>query len=172
MKVSQVFSCAVCETEYRTSQEAQECEARAAAAKPSVNVGDIVFANAGFGWYDGAREWVANADAVEREPKDWKAGGKSGARKCPNGDGNCFGPCCTFQFYYVVTYIDSDDFNDDTRRAHRPRYHLVTAAMTGGYHAGYTFDKGHYTPKIVAKPPQYVVRTSKALIGQKATHLL
>ena len=160
------YLCTACGTEYRNSGEAAACEARAANAKPKFKVGDIVTARAGFGWYDGDRNWIVNAKKVD--PNKHGKPGPIVRRKCPNGHGNCFSPCCTFQFYYVVTLIDWDDRDP---HLHRVRYHLVTNAMTGkhGYRAGYTFDEAHWLPKLVANIPLDVLGASRALIGEKAT---
>jgi hypothetical protein len=172
MKTRLVFSCESCGTEYDNAEDARECEDRAATAKPSVKVGDIVTAKSGFGWYDGDRKWITNAKVVERGPVDWKVrSGRNkvlGKRKCPNGDSNCFGECCTYSFFYVVTHIEH------VAKYHTIRYHLATLAMTGkqGYRSGYTYDEGHYTPRLAKKVPKYVRETSKKLIGQKAHNLL
>lgn len=167
MKTATLYVCEMCEREYRTAREAKACEALALSVKPAFKLGDIVLAKAGFGWYDGDRKWIANAEAVD--PRKTGNPAKRNGSKCPNGDSNCFGPCCTFEFYYVVTHIDDDD-----RSPHRPRYHLVTDAMNGakGHRAGYTFDSGHYLPKKVPHPPAHVAITSRKLIGTKATTLL
>jgi predicted nucleic acid-binding Zn ribbon protein len=173
MKKIERYACESCGTEYRTVAEAAECEARAAAAKKTrLEVGDIVFARAGFGWYDGDREWIANANKVDPQRRGNPGPIQKG--KCPNGDGNCFGECCTFKFYYVVTHIDEDNFNNEARRLHRPRYHLMTKAMTGkqGYGSGYTFDDGHWKPTLAQGVPAAVRLASRALIGEKATTLL
>ncbi len=151
-------SCDICGTVYDTLEEAQKCEAKGL-RKPSVQVGDIVFGTAGFGWYDGDRGWISNPDVPVRQ------------KPCPNGDGNCFSECCTYRFYYVVTAIDLDD-SGHLDSLHDRRYHLFTRAMTKGYRCGYTFDQHHVKPKKVADPPLDVVETSKALIGQKALALL
>jgi hypothetical protein len=129
-------------------------------AKTDRKVGDIVYLRSGFCWYDGDRKWISNADRIDPK-KQGNPGPVRRRERCPNGDRNCFSPCCTFQFYYVITHIDSED--------DRTRYHVATLAMTEetGYRSGYTFDQGHFPPRKVAKPPAYVVRTSKALLGQK-----
>lgn len=166
MKTTERYACESCGTEYRTRAEAAQCEARAAAIKPTVSVGDIVTARAGFGWYDGDRKWITNANKVD--PQRHGNPGPFKRHECPHGDGNCFSECCTFSFYYVVTHIDAE------AESHRPRYHLVTNAMTGkqGYHAGYTYDEDHVAPKLATRVPRHVRLTSRALIGEKATSLL
>ncbi len=153
------YECGVCTSTYDSLEEAEGCEAKGV-VKPSVAVGDIILAGAGFGWYDGDKKWISNPNVKLRQ------------KPCPNGDGNCFSDCCTYAFYYVVTAIDLDD-DDHLRSQHRRRYHLFTKAMSGkGYRQGYTFDRYHAKPKKVDKPPAYVVRTSKVLIGKKARFLL
>ena len=148
--VKTTYTCPICNSTYDTREEAVKCLAKK--FKPKFKVGDIVFVRAGFGWYDGEKRWVSNPN-VKRNPEH----------------GNCFGECCTFQFYYVVTFIDVD--NDDS---HRPRYHVFTNAMTGkeGYHGGYTFDVHHRTPSLVKNPPKFIVEDSKKLIGKKGVSLI
>ena len=41
-----------------------------------------------------------------------------------------------------------------------------------GYHSGYTFNEGHYTPQKVKNPPKFVVEDSKDLIGQRTMSLI
>lgn len=150
-RITQRWVCPICEKECLTREEAIRCTARGK-EKPIVKVGDIVLAPAGFGWFDGSRDWVKNPD-VKKHPEH----------------GNCFGACCTFQFYYVVTAIDGDDEDP-----HRTRYHLLTAAMSGeqGYRQGWTYADGHYKPQRVKDPPDKVLKESKLFIGSKAKYLL
>src|SRR5690348_18164745 len=108
----EAYECSICKHEYQTFIEAYNCEQRGFA--PSFKIGDIVTRGAGFGWFNGDRRWIAN-------PKV-----RPFSRKCPNGSGNCFDECCTYKFYYVVTFVDGDE-----RDGHRPRYHVWTGAMTG-----------------------------------------
>ncbi len=162
------WACNECRAQYDNENEARACENRPL-QPPIVAAGDIVTVKAGFGWFDGDRSWVLNADAVD--PK--KIGGETPLRllypkrKCPNGDGNCFGDCCTFVFLYVVTHISLDP------GTHRVRYHLVTPAMSGrqGYRVGWTCYPGHHLP-VRANVPAAIVREGAALIGTVAEHLL
>jgi hypothetical protein len=172
VKTIGLYVCEGCGSEYRKREDAQACETRARNAAASFKVGDIVTARAGFGWYDGDRSWITNATKVD--PHKRGKPGPIARRECPNGHGNCFSECCTFSFYYVITHIDADDFNNEARKLHRVRYHLATNAMKAknGYHSGYTFDMGHFTPTLVEKPPTLVRLASRALIGKKATSLL
>lgn len=149
------YQCDLCRRVYETAAEAKACEARGVDAS-IVRVGDIVFVYHCFGWYDGEASWVSNPDVFLK---------RNGA-KCPKGSSNCFGSCCNFRFYYVVTAIDFE--------GHRTRYHLVTLAMTGknGHRGGYTFNAGHFVPEKVKNPPAVVVETAKKLIGQKRENLL
>jgi len=151
VRVTKRWVCPICENEDRTREEAARCTAKGK-EKPIVKVGDIVLTRAGFGWFDGSRDWVKNPD-VEKHPEH----------------GNCFGECCTHTFYYVVTAID--DYEGDS---HRIRYHLLTAAMSGkqGYRQGWTTVDGHYKPRRVKDPPEKVLAESKAFIGSKADYLL
>lgn len=156
------FACTFCKTEYPTAEAATQCEWRGEFA-PQFKVGDIVLAQAGFGWYSGDNRWIANYEGVGDPPR------KKRRLRCPNGDGNCFDPCCTYQFYYVVTHIDADD-----RDPHRPRYHLATGAMdeSSGYDLGYTFDSHHKTPRLAEKVPAFVKTDAARLIGHVAKGLL
>lgn len=145
------FLCGICEAIFDTEKEAEKCEAQGTDAS-EVKVGDIVFTHAGFNWFDGDRKWISNPKALD--PRE---------DRCKH---NCFAPCCTYRFYFVVTKIDLD--------AHRTRYHLATKAMSGtqGYRSGYTYNRGHFKPELVKNPPRSVVKDSKDLIGQEAEHLL
>ncbi len=143
--------CPVCQKEYPTREEAARCVARGK-EKPILKVGDIVLNRAGYGWFDGNRDWIKNPD-VQKHPEH----------------GNCFGACCTFQFYYVVTAID--DYEGD---AHRIRYHLLTAAMSGeqGYRQGWITASEVHKPIRVKDPPEKVLAESKLFIGSKTEHYL
>ena len=163
MNVSRIerWQCDLCTRIYDTRNEAEQCAARGDGA-PKFQVGDIVLGKSGFGWFDGDKRWIENFDRL---------GGDARSGKCPRGNGNCFSSCCTFQFYYVVTFVDFDDYPAPCDR-HRPRYHLVTGAMMRGYRVGYTFDTGHITPHRVKNPPAFVVQDSRRFLGQKAEALL
>lgn len=148
------FACDICKVEYGTLKESNRCEKQG--FNPTFKVGDIGLCKGGFGWYDGNALWISNP-GIELRP-----------RKCPNGNGNCFSPCCTFEFWYVVTFID-----DDERDKHRPRYHLYTGAMSGkrGYASGYTFDVGHHAFRVI-KPSAKLLKDSKRFIGKRAKFLV
>ncbi len=146
-----LYQCEFCEEIFGGSRRARACEAEGV-PDPTVEVGDIVFTQAGFTWCDGEKKWVSNPGVLDR--------------KNP-AHGNCFGECCSFQFYYVVTHIDND--------GHRLRYHVVTGAMTDDscHNHGYTYDNGsHCTPRKVRNPPKRVVAASKTFIGFKSDRLL
>lgn len=152
-KTITTYPCPICGKEYDTREDAEKCYAKG--FKPKFKVGDIVFAKAGFRWYDGKKTWVSNP-SVQENPEH----------------GNCFGHCCTYRFYYVVTLIDkSDSPHDDS---HRVRYHLYTMAMSGkqGHTKGWTFDEHHLIMGKVKNPPALVFADSKKLIGKKASFLL
>ena len=156
MRKKEIFICDICNAEYDNEDDASHCESQG--FSPLFSVGDIVFLRSSFGWFDGHSAWVSNPEARNRMgPVD---------QPCPNGNGNCFSDCCTYKFYYVITFIDAE--------GHRPRYHVYTNAMTGewGYRSGWTYDENHYTPLKVAEPPTIVVEQSKELLGQKAEYLL
>lgn len=138
------YRCEKCNTTYHNIRHARACENQPDPT-PTVQVGDIVEAQYGFGWFDGKRSWVINP----------------GVDVSVHG----FGPECSYGFFYVVTYIEVFE--------HRVRYHLYTDAMTGakGYQHGYTYDRGHRTPKKIGDPPQSVVEESKKFIGLKSDRL-
>ena|SRR5690348_10082995 len=142
MKVITEYQCEICGRRYPTEMAAKNCER--IPFKPQFKTGQIVMFYREFGWFDGDRKWVEKCTVAARKEK-------------------------RMRFYYVVTYVDRDP-----RYLHRVRYHIATKAMTGrqGYHIGYTFDQGHYTPTVVKNPPKYVVKTSEDLLGEKADSLL
>ncbi len=144
------YVCEGCGQIYNDRDKAEKCEALTDEVK--VSVGDVVFASAGFGWFDGDKKWISNPSALKRRAR--------------NKHGNCFGECCTYRFYYVVTVIDTHE--------HRTRYHLFTKAMEGkqGYRSGYTYNEHHVPIELIRDPPQRIVRDSKDLISKKATSLL
>lgn len=146
-----------CGREYGTAAEALACEQQAP-GKRLVEVGDIVTASSGFGWYDGDRRWVRNPDVRLKQY------GKNEWKKCPNGDDNCFARCCTYGFYYVVTAIDVE--------RHRVRYHVGTRAMLKGYRFGYTYNEHHIPLVKVKEPSSYLVHSGRGLIGRKARGLI
>lgn len=146
--------CEGCGEEYEELAKAQRCEARDP-GRQLVEVGDIVLVKAGFGWFDGDTRWVI-------QPTVGLFAYREG--RCPRNDTNCFGECCTYSFYYVVTAIDIVE--------HRLRYHLATRAMRAGPRHGYTFNKHHYTPVKVELPSDFLVRSGRGLIGQRARGLL
>lgn len=151
-----LYICEGCKEQYDSEDEAKRCEAIDPGPR-LVEVGDIVTAHSGFGWYDGDSRWIRNPDVL--------VNGKRRAT-CPNGDGNCFSMCCTYGFFYVVIAIDIHD--------HRVRYHLATRAMNGkqGYRTGYTYNECHIIPKKVKNPPEFLRRSGRGLIGKKTTILL
>lgn len=147
MKTKSVYECEICGHTYNTAREAGACEAQGVKGDLAIKVGDIVLARAGFGWFDGDIEWVSNPSVLDHQA---------------HPSINCFGTCCTYAFYYVVTAIDKE--------GHRPRFHLATKAMGGqGYSCGFTYAFGHFTPEKVVDPPDL---QTQDLIGLKATRLL
>lgn len=119
------WKCPYCANVYDTKAEAQRCIRDALAHQPRFAVGEVVRVPRGFGWFDGATEWVAGS-AGKFHGQDMHA------------------------FYYVVVHVDNDP-----HEPHRPRYHLATRAMSGarGYRMGYTFDQHHITPERLATQP-------------------
>lgn len=174
MKVTTKFICEICNQQHDTEAAALACEALGGVERAKLQVGDIVFVRSGFGWMDGSVSWVANADNFDLRRNaegiitvmSQRNALIAKNHKYPT---NCFDSCCTLKFYDVVTHVDLDDTNK-----HRVRYHVATMAMSAktGYHAGWTYDSGHYTPRRVDNPPSIVVEQSKALLGRKAKGLL
>jgi hypothetical protein len=155
-----LYQCEVCKELYKTEEKALACERQK--FMPRLEVGDIVLARSGFGWFDGDQKWIQNFHKLGMYTNPGEMPGKE-------NHGNCFRECCTYVFFYVVTAIDHD-----TRDPHRVRYHLATKAMSAstGYLDGYTFDEGHYRPRKVRKPPEFIVEDSKDLIGLESDSLL
>lgn len=167
------YICRFCGEEYDNESAADKCEAQGV-DEAIVQVGDIVTLGKGFGWYDGDERWVTNPEVRMNMHGTGLSSHQVPPKKpCPKRSSNCFDSCCCFEFYYVVTRIDtSQDHSSDP--GHRCRYHVETLAMSGknGYRGpGYTFNEGHHLPVLVKNPPAIVVEQSKALIGHKAKHL-
>ena len=134
--------------------------------------GDIVFAGAGFGWFDGDTAWVANLEQLGGKPDQVLGTGLAHPRNPDHG--NCFGECCTYKFFWVVTHVDLDPWErmqDEEGVVPRPRYHLWTGAMQYG-RPGYTFDQHHLTPHLAQAVPDRVKLTSHQFLGHVATSLL
>lgn len=149
MKVE--YICEICGGRYPTEMQARSCEDQTI-PELTIKPGDIVLLRAGFGWYNGDPQWVSNPDVTPD-------------KKNPD-HGNCFGRCCTYAFYYVVTHIEN--YN------HRWRYHVKTDAMLGEstYSQGFTFSEHHYTPRLVKDPPEHVLREGKKHIGKVFKQLI
>ncbi len=154
MKVQ--YICEGCGGKFDGIDKAIACEAVEGVRIDDIEVGDIVLAKSGFGWFNGDKRWITNPNIKLRARHAY----------------NCFGPCCTFQFFYVVTLIDEQE--------HRARYHLRTRAMADkrksggemGHIGGYTFNVHHITPKKVDRPPPFLLRSGRSLVGWKAESLL
>lgn len=161
MKSATIFTCEICNTGYDTESQALECEAKGR-EKVNVEVGDVVLGGAGFGWFDGDPKWIANPQVGTCVP-----GGVSTYAKNPK-HGNCFGACCTYQFYYVVTKIDGDP-----RDGHRARVHVATKAMCGaqGYRGGWT-GRDHIHMKLAKNVPPEVLADTADLIGLESDGIL
>src|SRR5215472_17733973 len=114
MKTVTRYECETCEREYETALEAINCEARG--FTPKFKVGDIVSLYHNYGWFNGQAEWIVNK-TPEVESRLMRRG------VCPNRNSNCFGDCCNYTFYWVITFIDHDEREED---CHRPRYHVQT----------------------------------------------
>ena len=156
--------CDICGKHYPKMADAEACESRGVVEQKGFQVGDIVLVRAGFGWFDGDVAWVEN----------YKRNTINGVLQRNPEHGNCFGECCTYRFYYVLTAITPDTgVNGDL---HRLIYHLETLAMTGqqGYRKGYTVGGvGHVTmEKPKHPPPAQVVEEAKALVGNTTDILI
>lgn len=140
------YVCEACKKVYLSPEEALECESQPL-PEHDLNVGDIVLAHSGFSWYDGKIEWVSNPLVRAQENLDKN-----------KSHGNCFRPCCTYSFYYVITKI--------TSRKHKVLFHLETKAMTGeqGYRGGWA-THSHYFPKKVDNIPDAIANDYSDLIG-------
>lgn len=189
MKIHQQFQCESCKRLYTTPELALACEAQKM-AEPIAKAGDIVTAGAGFGWFNGDPAWVANYEQLAHLRVDakhglsWSAGDHPISKhgKCPNGDSNCFGPCCTYQFYYVVgtvemrpedEYASKGKVYDKGPYTHRWAYHLFTLAMRGNDSAaksGWTTPGSHITPVIVENPPE--LPGARDFVGRRSERLL
>lgn len=170
--VEMTFKCSICGETYDARENALACEDQGIIdPAPDINVGDIVLARAGFCWFDGDPAWVSNPEVGTMEVGKIPSALKLTERRlCPHGDGNCFSPCCTYSFYYVVTAKES--VGSAREGAHRLVLHLETKAMLDGYRGGWTVPKTHYTPIRVENPPEVVIESSKELIGHTFGWLL
>jgi len=163
MKIVTRYVCEICRTEYDTEVEAELCEAQK--YEPLFAPGDIVTIEGScYGWFDGDSSWISNFSEIQT------IGGARGEGvrrylECPNGNGNCFGSCCNYLFYFVVTAVVPDP-----RELHRPLYHVYSKALKNGK-KGWTC-KTHHMPKLVPNPPTAIVEESRSLIGQTYTWLL
>lgn len=156
MKIVTMFQCEFCKALHDNRDDATQCES-GADKEPVLKVGDIVTGRSGFGWFDGDLLWVSNPGVYENKDR-------------PTDHGNCFGACCTFDFYYVVTAVDRGEDFHHYAKGHQIIYHLETEAMSGdqGYRSGYTC-RAHIEMTVVPDPPTAVVEASKKLIGHKAS---
>lgn len=145
------FQCEICSKIYASQEEGASCELRGE-EKPILFVGDFVVRSAGFGWFDGDRDWVSNPNVPLHQTHKY----------------NCFESCCTYAFYYVITEIDKDPED-----GHRLRYHLATKAMTGkqGHRVGYDYANNGFW-KLVLQPSTKLIADKMDLIGMKADYLI
>ena len=166
MKTIEKYQCEICGTIHDLRSDAVACEQQGPYDAGGVEIGDIVFLAAGYGWFDGDKRWINNPDVTGHIVGH-------ATQSCPNGYGNCFNECCTYKFYYVVTAIDQDE-GIWHRQDHRARIHCATGAMTvkSGHHCGFTFVSTHITPRKIENPPEFVVKDSKRFIGQKGKYLI
>lgn len=155
-----VYECSTCLVRYGAREEAEACASQPI-QKPLFHTGDIVTYVYGYSWFDGDKRWIVNPELLLK--RDWE----KRRYKCRKSGGNCFDPCCTLGFYYVVTAVDEDPQNQ-----HRIRYHLFTKAMSGdnGYRGAFIY-QDFISLKKVRNPSRSLVRDSMDLIGKKAGHL-
>lgn len=161
MRTETTYYCEICNRGYGDAAAATTCEAKGR-EKVRAKVGDIVTGNAGFGWFDGDPKWISNPHVGTCKP-----GGLSTYGSKP-GHGNCFGDCCTYSFYYVITKIDGDP-----QDGHTARVHVATKAMSGtqGYRVGWT-GRDHIRVRQAKDVPPEVVADSVDLIGLESECLL
>ena len=121
--MKRLYQCLICDSVYDDVATATACEA-AGVDEPVAAVGQLVVTDSDtygrFGWYDGDPDWVIKKPRGLHCREDW--------------DDNYY------SLVYVVTHID--------HVGHRTRYHLETKAMRSQYRAGYTFNEGHWKPKV------------------------
>ena len=148
------YQCDICHQTFNDPEEAINCEAQGLPPQ-CAQVGDVVICRGGYRWFNGKRHWLSNPDV------------KLGSHKA---HGNCFGACCSYEPYYVVTAIQID--------GHRRRYSLVTLALLGAGGAGYNGythdDNSHHRPVKVSGFPPEVLSDAHALglLGQVAKDLI
>lgn len=153
-----VYRCK-CGKEYAEKYPAELC--CLPALTPRLKVGDIVMMGYGCGWFDGDVRWVVNPKAL-KHPGVMPS---PPSKKPPRNHGNCFDKCCTMGFYYVVTAITRDE-----HRLSVPRIHLLTKAMgkrINAYPHFYNYEE--YLEKV-KRPPRFVVKDSRSVIGRKTKH--
>jgi len=145
MEIEVIYRCPICKSQSSTKEEIKKCLKTGIKDPIGIEVGTIVKAGAGYGWFDGNVQWVVNPD-VDRS--------KHG-----------FGWDRSMGFYYVVT--------SKSNNGHKTIYHLETLAMTGANgHRGGKTGVDHKTIEKAQNPPHYVTETSKPLIGNTFEHLL
>jgi hypothetical protein len=188
MRAITKYLCEFCGTEHQEEADAIACEARG--FPTTVMVGDIVTCYKCYSWYNGDPVWISNFEKIRDL---WAVTGSRPV--CHNDHGNCFGDCCNFLFYYVVTNIGS--YYDvassyGLAEKHNPIYHVASLAMKcadegdvqqsrSGNRSlqlgdplltGWTTADYHFTPFKVENPPAAVVQQSRRLIGLSFRHLL
>lgn len=156
------YKCEVCRKVYTKPKLAEACEAQV--VQPLWQPEQIVTCSPCYGWYDGDPAWISNMATK--------------GRGCEYPGSNCFGPCCNYLFYWVITAItiSQDDlyaFSHPLNKIveHSWLYHLATRAIVHahGYSGGWTRPDGHFTPSLVSSPPQL---DTTGLIGREFKHLL
>jgi hypothetical protein len=162
----QLYLCEICKTPYNNPTDAQTCESNKPI--PLFSPGDIVTCGPCYGWYDGEEDWISNLKEIKEMRS--KHRGLSQPRH-----GNCFGSCCNYLFYHVVTAVTPYNHDD-----HKLTYHLASLAIKPRsliddklrLKGGWTAVETHYTPTLVKNPPESVLKTSKPLIGEIFDNLL
>jgi hypothetical protein len=157
MKEILEWQCEVCQTRYASKADCLICEEQG--FKPEFKPGDIVTTSLCYGWFDGDPNWVAN-----RKEIDDKFASEL-RLVCPNGNSNCFGPCCGYVFYYVVTAVTSKP-----GQGHMPVYHVASWALKSGK-SGWT-GRCHRPIALASNVPAIVLEQSLGLIGCKFSNLL
>ena len=136
-----LFECPMCHKDYESKEEAEKC--MNSTDKTDLKVGDIVTAGAGFGWFDGDKDWVVNPDVdISKHGFGWD---------------------CSMGFYYVITDIATE--------GHILKFSLFTKAMMSAYSNGYVSSK-YGIPLKKVDATEKIKRESKELIGKVSNRLM
>jgi hypothetical protein len=159
------YGCPYCNTFYDTQDEALECIEKGEPVK--LEVGDIVSPHDGHGWFDGNPDWVVNQELLDSD-RTAKVGRP---RPCPDtGSTNCFRPCCTLGFYYVVVEVARWPRCNTKPTIHDVDHTLVTDAMTGKNGHRVKKRSGGGLTKLGDPPPEIVMRAEEIVKEWEEEH--